>query len=190
MSATTAEPQTQTDPQPPTPPATSPDPTTATPGTERTFTQAELDRIVNERLERERRRAEEAQERVRREADEARLAEQNEFRTLAEQRAERIVELEAATGQVETLTQERDEALAVVRELVGAELQQAPDYVRDAIAERSPVAQLQYLNQHRDKWVTTERRGIPATPRGQLPKPVTKDDLKNQYLEQAGVRRS
>jgi hypothetical protein len=168
MSATTVDPTPQTDPQPTTP-ATSPDPTTAQQqgNAERTFTQADLDRIVNERLERERRRAEEAQERVRREAEEARLAEQNEFRTLAEQRAERIVELEAQSAQVETLTQERDAALSVVRELVSGELEAAPDYVRDAIAERDPVAQLRYLNQHRDKWSsgTTPPRGTPPATR-------------------------
>ena len=163
MSATTAEPTTQTDPQTAAP-ATSPDPTTAQPGSERTFTQADLDRIVNERLERERRRNDEAQERTRREAEEARLAEQNEFRTLAEQRAERIVELESAANQVEALTQERDTALSVVRELVAGELEAAPDYVRDAIAERGPVEQLRYLNQHRDKWATA-----PTTPRGTPP---------------------
>lgn len=161
MSAPTAEPQTQNDPQPT--PATSPDPTTAQPGNERTFTQAELDRIVTERLERAQRTAEAEQARIQREADEARLTEQNEFRTLAEQRAERIVELEAAAGQVTTLTEERDNALAVVRELVAGELEAAPDYVRDAIAERGPVEQLRYLNQHRDKWSN------PTTPRGTPP---------------------
>lgn len=172
MSATTVEPTT-TDPQP-TPPATSPEPTTDTPGNERTFTQADLDRIVNERLERERRRHETEQERARQQAEEARLAEQNEFRQLAEQRADRIVELEAQTAQIETLTTERDAALEVVRELVNGELEAAPDYVRDAIAERDPVAQLRYLNQHRDKWTADQRRGIPATPRGQA---MTREDL-------------
>lgn len=163
--ATTTEPTTEAQPTP----ATSPEPTTATTQDARMFSQADLDRIVNERLERERRRAESEQERVRREAEEARLAEQNEFRTLAEQRAERIVELELSASQVETLATERDAALEVVRELVAVELEGAPDFVRDAISERDPVAQLRYLNQHRDKWATegvAAPRGTPQAPRG------------------------
>lgn len=48
-----------------------------------------------------------------------------------------------------------------------------------ALAEKKP---------HLVKAEGDGRRGIPATPRGQLPQPQTRDDIKNRYLEQAGIR--
>jgi hypothetical protein len=188
MSAPTVPAQPQTDPTPA--PATSPEPTTAPPGppdprgATRTFTQAELDAIVTERLARAQRTADAERDRIQREADEARLAEHNELRTLAEQRGARIVELEAQSGQVETLTAERDAALTVVRELVAGELEQAPDYVRDAIAERDPVAQLRYLNQHRDKWSAVNgHRGTPEATRARGNVNLNRDELIAREIE-------
>lgn len=51
---------------------------------EKMFTQADVDRIVKERLERERRKREEALERERREAERKRLEEQQEYKKLYE----------------------------------------------------------------------------------------------------------
>lgn len=153
---------------------------------ERRFSQADVDRLITERLERERRRSEQERERAEAAAEERRLAEQQEFQRLAEQRGERIVELETRVQQIESLTQERDDALSVVRTLVEQELSAAPDYVRDAIADRNPVAQLQYLNQHRDKWSKNLPMGARETGKASQPREMTKEDLKNKYLKQAG----
>ncbi len=59
------------------------------------FNQADVDRIVQERLERAQRKAQTEAEKARKEAEEKTLHEQGEFKTLAEQRASKITELES-----------------------------------------------------------------------------------------------
>lgn len=59
------------------------------------FTQADVDRIVKERLERERKKREEALERERQEAEKKRLEEQQQYKELAEKLKAEIAEKEA-----------------------------------------------------------------------------------------------
>lgn len=131
---------------------------------EKKFSQADLDRYVTERLNRDRERRAAEQKKADEAAEEKRLQEQAEFQKLAETRAEKIVELEAKVSGFEPIQTERDEAMAVIQKIVDAELEHAPDYVKDAISERSAIKQLEYLTEHRDKW-TGEKRGISPLPR-------------------------
>lgn len=168
MSTTTVP----TDPQPTTPPATG-DATGTNGGgqgntpPERTFTQAELDAIVTDRLARATAAESRKRETAEKAAADAALADQQKFKELAEQRGERIAELEAQAQQIETLTSERDAAHAVIAGLVEDELKLAPAYVADAISERTPVAKLDYLRKHRESWTRTNGNpaGVPPTPR-------------------------
>lgn len=153
---------------------------------ERRYSQSDIDRIVKDRLERAAEKARKEREKAEAAARDKALADQQEYKTLAEQRAERLAQLEPLTEQVETLTQERDAALAVVTSLVEQELTAAPDFVRDAIAEKSPVDQLAYITKHRDKWTQGKPQGIGPTANGNRPGPQTREDIKNRYLKQMG----
>lgn len=128
-----------------------------------TFTQAQINAIIADERRKWESKAEADRKKAEDAAKEAALKEQGEYKALAEQHASRIAELEPLTGQVETLTQERDAALAVVTSLVEQELTAAPDFVRDAIAEKSPVDQLAYITKHRDKWAQGKPQGIGPT---------------------------
>jgi len=164
---------------------------TPTPEPEReqpTLTQSQVNALLAEERRKANEKAAREREQSESKAKQDALKEQGEYKSLAEDRAARITELEAETGTIETLTQERDAALSVVADLVKEELKTAPEYVAEAIADRDAVAQLQYLNKNRDKWAQPTVRGG-----GPLPRPanteMTRDDIKDKYLRQAGVTR-
>lgn len=146
----------------------------------KTFTQEQLDAIVKERLDRQEKAEAAKRTKAENDAREAALKEQGEYKSLAEKRAERVVELEGRVAEVDALTEERDALATLVQQMVEDELESAPDYVREAISDRSPQAQLEYVRKNRDKWAAaTEaagavRRGIPPTPRGTNPQ--TRED--------------
>jgi hypothetical protein len=73
---------------------------------EKKFSQADVDQIVKERLERERRKAQEEAEKVRRQAEEEAAKKNGEWQTLAEQRQEQLKKVEQA------LREERTKAVA------------------------------------------------------------------------------
>jgi hypothetical protein len=139
---------------------------------DRVYTKAEMEEIVKYRLDRKEEQEKAKRKKAEIDAREAVLKEQGEYKPLAEQRAERIIELESRVAEAESLTEERDQLAALVQQMVEDELESAPDYVREAISDRSPQAQLEYVRKNREKWAAateangTARRGIPATPRG------------------------
>lgn len=79
------------DPEPTPEPEPTPNPEPPSP----TYTQADIDRIVGERLAREKAKAEKAVEDAKAEAERKRLEEEAEFKTLYEQSQARIAEIEA-----------------------------------------------------------------------------------------------
>ena len=99
-------------------PATPPVPTG---GAERTFTQAEVDAILKERLDREQRKSKDAQERAQAQAADAAAKEQGKWRELAEQyepQAKRAGDLDKFIG-----------------ELLEAELKGIPERVKPVIPQ-------------------------------------------------------
>lgn len=75
-----------------------------------TYTQVDIDRIVGERLAREKAKAEKAVEDAKAEAERKRLEEESEFKTLYEQSQARIAEIEAQ-AKVEALVTKKKELL-------------------------------------------------------------------------------
>lgn len=72
-----------------------------------TYTQADIDRIVGERLAREKQKAEKAVEEAKAEAERKRLEESNEFKALYEQSQARIAEIEAQAKAAELLAKKQ-----------------------------------------------------------------------------------
>lgn len=87
--------------EPPAEPPTPADPPTPT------YTQADIDRIVGERLAREKQKAEKAVEEAKAEAERKRLEESNEFKALYEQSQARIAEIEAQAKAAELLAKKQ-----------------------------------------------------------------------------------
>lgn len=114
-----------------------------------TFTKDDVERIVKERLDRAQKRAEAEQAKA---ADEARtraLAEQGEWKTLAEQHATRITELEGVTRTMQTVEQERDRYKTAVTALLKTQRTDLPQPIQDLLDKLDPVDQLEWIAKNR-----------------------------------------
>lgn len=182
MSAAVVETIQTVTPAGPTPEPPKPEPETPT------LTQSQVNALLAEERRKATERATREREQSEAKAKDAALIEQQKFEQLANDRAARITELETETARIETLTAERDDAMAVVNELVEAKMKDAPSYVAEALDGRSAVEKLRYVQKHEASWNANRPQGGRETPRASGG-PVTKDDLVDKYLKQAGVVR-
>jgi hypothetical protein len=132
-------------------------------GDDKRFTQAELDAIVRDRLDRQRR-ATEAQQQKDREATEAKaLEEQQEFKKLADQRAEKVAELEPFKAKAERYE-------AALTALLEAERKDIPEHLVALLDKLDPAEQLEWIATNREAIGgagagTNGTRSVPATGR-------------------------
>lgn len=112
---------------------------------EKTFTQDQLEAIVKDRLEREKRRADAQAEAARKDAEAKALAEQGEFKTLAETRAARIAELEAERERHSTTTQTLERYQQAVKDLIAPRMDGLPDALKTRIAALDPLDALEWI---------------------------------------------
>jgi fused signal recognition particle receptor len=126
--------------------------------------QRELERIIAERLERERRKMERERAEVERRAREAALAEQQDYQRLAEERAQRIAELEAEVARLRELEGTLEQYRALIKQQNEALLRQAPRVIREALARLDPLEQARFLAEHADE--LRPRAAVPPTPDG------------------------
>lgn len=127
----------------------------------KTFTQAEVDKIITERLEREKTKAEKAAEKAKREAEEKALLDSKEFQTLAEKRAK---ELEEATARLSSLEQLEEKSKRYVKALTSYRDQLAanlPDSIKALLKDRDIADQLEWLAENAK---TAQTPQFPATP--------------------------
>jgi len=137
--------------------------------TERTFTQAELEAIVKDRLERQKRASEAQAEKTRQDAEAKALAEQGEFKALAEQHAARIAELEQETEASKALAKERDRYQAALKKHLDSQRADLPPHIT-ALLDRLDVAdQLDWLADNRAA-LQTIGDGVGSPANGTKPK--------------------
>lgn len=134
----------------------------------KTFTQAEVDQIIAERLKREKEKTAKAADKARQEAEEKRLAEEQKFQALAEKRQSRVQELEVEleqTQSLETQLQAANKALAVYRDQL---LEGVPEQIRELLEDKPIPEQLSWLTKYhqesRDGQAQNGRPSLPATP--------------------------
>ena len=135
-----------------------------------TFTQADIDRIVTERLDREKRVNEEKARKSAEEAAAKALKENSQFKELSETQATTLLNKEtaltAATGQVTTLTQERDKYKNALEQHVKERRTGLPDHITALLDVLDPLVQLDWLTKNAAALGTTHE-GVPATPKAQ-----------------------
>lgn len=135
---------------------------------EKRFTQDEVNRLIDDRLKRERQKADEKAKKEREDAEAKALEEQKEYQKLAEQRATKIAELEPLTEQV-------DRYQGALTSLLTAEKQNVPEHVAALLDKLDPVEQLEWIASNRDKLAPASEsngddaepkkpKGIPSTP--------------------------
>lgn len=149
------------------------------PTEERTFTQADLDRIVKERLERAKKQAETERSKAEEAARQKTLAEQGEYKTIAESQAAKIAELEAKTALVERY----EAALSATLEQA---LKGLPQHVIELLSDKDPAAQLEYLAKHGEKLRATpppnlNGRTARATTATDDERKAREDELRKRY---------
>ena len=152
----------------PTAPAGTPPPaggaTTPAPGTQPETPTDDLDRIVKERLEREREKAAKAEAKARKEAEMSALAQQQEWQTLAAKRQEALQEMEERLRGHEDLEAKLEKYTAALTSFLKAQLAGVPDHVADLLKDRDPVDQFEWLTANRDKFGQQSPPPLGGTP--------------------------
>ncbi len=110
------------------------------------FTQADVDRIVAERLQRADAKAKTIADKAKADAEQAALVEQGKFKELAESATKRALDLESKANRV-------DELEAALQSQVDALRKGLPDYVITLLDNLDVAAQLKYLAENRDKLI-------------------------------------
>lgn len=143
------------------------------PAEEAKFTQADIERIIAERLDRERKKAEEKAAKAQAEAEAKALAEQNQFKELAEKHAQRIAQLEA----IEPKAQRYEAALV---KLLEAQRKSIPEHVITLLDKLDVADQLEWIATNQAKIAPPS--GAPATPKatGSNTTPEDREQARNE----------
>lgn len=131
---------------------------------DRTFTQADVDRIIKERLEREQEKAKKAEEKARKEAELGALAQQQEWQTLAAKRQEALQEMEERLKPFEEMQERMGKYEKALDGFLQAQLAGVPEHVIDLLKGRDPVEQLDWLTANREKFTQQPTPTMGATP--------------------------
>lgn len=131
----------------------------AKPESEKVFSKADVEQMIKDRLAREKASAKQAEEKARREAAEKAAEENEEFKTLATSRAERISELEA---EVERLSSVEEKATAYETTLDGYAQTRIDELnlqkgVINLLSEKDAQGKLDWLSENGEDFATHER---------------------------------
>ena len=133
-----------------------------------TFTQSDVDRIVNERLERERKSAESKAQKAKEAAESAGLAEQKKFQELADKRGKQVTDLETSnatlTTQLEAATAKADRHEKALTKMLAEQLKVVPEHLHSLLDKLDAVEQLEWIAGNADK-MKTATNGVPPTPK-------------------------
>lgn len=136
------------------------------PDDERKFTQAELDRHIDERLKREREKIDAATAKAKREAEEAAAAEAGEHKKLAEQRAARVAALEGELAEAQTHKERADRYEGALKAHLDEMRKDLPKHILDLLDGRDVVDQMTWLAKNREQVVgAAGKNGPQASPR-------------------------
>ncbi len=156
---------------------------------EKQFSQADVDRIVTDRLAREKEKSQRASQRAKEAAEAQALADQKEFEKLAEKRGQKVsgleADLEERGGELEIATNQVERLTGALNTLLKAQREGLHEYIIPLLDKMDPVDQLDYLVKNRELLMaTTEGGGVPASPK---PKGATTklsdDDRRKQSVD-------
>ena len=140
------------------------------------FSQAQLDAIVKDRLDREREKGQREAEKAKREAEEAAATKNGEFQKLAEQRQERITALEGEVAGLKAVTDERDRYKAALESHLATQRQGLPKHVLELLDEMPVDKQLAWIAKNHDQIAGTGNGRVPSTPRANGHPPAKADE--------------
>jgi hypothetical protein len=147
----------------------------------KTFTQAELDRQIERRLERDRRERvpaleQEIRDKLERERVEADLKDQQQFKPLYEQAQARVAELTPALTRAETAEAERDRYKQALEDGLKKRLEGLPAPIVELLAAKDPIEQAAWLDANAEALGAPTHKGPPGIPRGDNVRDLTDAD--------------
>jgi len=130
------------------------------------FSQADVDRIVKDRLEREKSAREKAAAKLREDAEADALKKNQEWQTLSQKTEARANELQARVGELEAVGSQVERYKAALEKNLEAEKKDLPKHVLVLLEKLDPVEQLEYLAANREVLGKAGRtsEGVPSTP--------------------------
>jgi hypothetical protein len=152
---------------------------------EKTFTQAELDQLIDDRLKRERKKTEAETEKARQKAEAAALEKNQEWQKLAEQRQARIDELETKTAELEPVKGQAEKYKSALEAQLAEQKKKLPKFILPLIEQMDPVDAMKYITEHAEE-LGAKPETYSETPDGKEKK-VSDDDKKEAQKATTGV---
>lgn len=118
---------------------------------EKTFTQTELDQIVKDRLDRERKKHETEAEKARKDAEAAALEKNQEWQKLAEQRAKDNETLAKEKTELEPFKEQADRYRKALEGQLAKVKEKLPKYLLPLIEKMDPVEAMDYITEHAEE---------------------------------------
>jgi hypothetical protein len=156
---------------------------------EKTFTQAELDAIIDDRLKRERKKAEDATEKARKKAEEEALTKNQEFQKLAETRATEIATLTKEKADLEPFKEQAEKYRAALDAQLAKVKEKLPKYLLPLIEKMDPVEAMAYITEHAEE-LGAKPETYSETPEGKEKKVTNDDKKKSQEASTSVITRS
>lgn len=143
-------------------------------GEEKRFSQADLDRLIKERLDRERDKAEKTAAKAREESEAASLAEQQKWQELAEKHGKKATTLEESLAAEARARAELEEKATryqgALDTFLKVQKEGLPAHILGLLDKLDPVEQLNWIAENREALgKPAAAGGIPATPAAAAP---------------------
>lgn len=143
-----------------------------------TFTQEDVDRIVSERLKREKAQAAEQAQKAAKAAQDKALEEQQEFKQLAESRAADLeqanTKIETQQATIEATQTELEEYKSTVLSIIEEQRKSLPDGVATLLDKLTPLEQMAWL---KDNSTQVNKSSVPSSPKPSFQKTDTTEQL-------------
>lgn len=148
----------------PTQPATPPEPTADKKVEFTPDQQKEVDRIIADRLKREKEKTERAEAKAKADAEEAALKDKQAFEELANKRQARITELEGSVGELESTRQKLGDYEKTFKDILKAEKDGLDASIVALLDKLDPLEQLKWLSENKGKTKPAPKSPVPPTP--------------------------
>lgn len=157
---------------------------------EKKFSQADLDRIVAERLERAKRKRETEAQKEKEANEAAILKEKEDFKSLAEKHEAKISELETKLAEFETLKETHASYEAALTKYLEEARTGLPKHILALLDKLSVVDQLAYIAENAAELNKPKTKGMPETPDAAKGNDLTEAERKALQAEASSFYKS
>lgn len=115
---------------------------------EKLFTQAQLDALIDDRLKRERKKAEGEAEKARKKAEADALKDNQEWQKLAESRQTEIDDLTKEKAELEPFKDQAEKYKKALDSILAAQKKDLPKHIVELLEKMDPVEAMEYITKH------------------------------------------